>query len=110
VSPPRLKSALWVAAYLRARATQGLPGAVVRKGDETAGSVIVKINLLDGRARIFVATYGFEGERVWMPALSEDPASEPDCDAYIARAISRDGDLWVIEIEDRTGEVGLEGF
>jgi hypothetical protein len=107
---PRLKSALWVAAYLRTRAAEGVPGVVARKGDETSGSVLVRIDLLDGRSRIFSASYGIDGARIWMPALKDDPASDSDVEAYIARSISRDGDLWVVEIEDRTGEPKLEGF
>ncbi len=107
---PRLKSAIWVAGYLRARAAEGLPGVVARKGDETAGTVLVRINLLDGRSRIFAAGYGADGARIWTPALKDDPASDADVEAYIARSVSRDGDLWVVEIEDRTGEPRLDGF
>ena len=107
---PRLKSALWVAAYLRTRAAQGLPGAVMRHGDETSGSVLVRINLLDGRSRIFSASYGLDGARVWTPALKDDPASDADVEAYIERSVVRDGDLWVVEIEDRTGAPKLDGF
>jgi hypothetical protein len=107
---PRLKSGIWVAAYLRRRAAHGVPGFVVRHGDETSGTVLVKINLLDGRARIFAAGYNEHGERVWSPALGEDPAEEADVAAYIERAVGRDPDVWVIEIEDKAGEADLEGM
>jgi hypothetical protein len=107
---PRLKTALWVAAYLRRCMVENIPGVVARKGDETAGSVIVKVNLLDRRARVFVAAYDDAGERIWVSGLKDDPASEPDVDAYIARAISRDPDVWVVEIEDRKGEQRLDGI
>lgn len=105
---PRLKSGIWVAAYLRRRAAQGIPGFVTRHGDETSGTVLVKINLLDGRARIFAAGYNERGDRVWTPALSEDPAPEEDVMAYIERAVKRDPDVWVIEIEDKSGAADLE--
>lgn len=107
---PRLKSSLWVAAYLRRCFTLNLNGVVARKGDETAGSVIIKINLLDGRARVFEAAYDDKGARIWIAGLKEDPAAEPEVDAYIERASKRDPDLWVVEIENRTGEPHLEGF
>ncbi len=107
---PRLKSGIWVGAYLLARAVKGLFGAVVRKGDETAGTVLVRINLLDGRSRLFGAVYGGSGERIWESVLKDDPASDADVEAYITRAVSRDGDLWVVEVDDRSGEAGLEGF
>lgn len=107
---PRLKSAIWVGAYLRRCAGEGANGYVARKGDETSGSVLVRINLLDGRSRVFVATYAGDGNRAWMSALATDPASDADAEAYIARAVTRDGDLWVVEIEDRAGEPRLDGF
>lgn len=107
---PRVKTRIWVAAYLRTRAAQGAFGAVVRKGDETSGTVLVRINMLDGRSRIFSASYSLDGARIWSPALAADPASDADVDAYIARSVARDADLWVVEVEDPTGDAKLEGF
>ena len=46
----RLKSAIWVAAYLRRCQTEGIFGAVRRRGAEEAGAVFVKVALLDGNA------------------------------------------------------------
>ena len=107
---PRLKSGIWVAAYLRRCASANAFAVVARKGDETAGSVIVKVNLLDGRARVFSTAYNEKGERVWLMALKDDPASDADAESYIQRSVSRDPDIWVIEVEDRGGDPRLEGF
>jgi hypothetical protein len=106
----RLKSGLWVAAYLRRCAGENIAGYVVRKGDDTSGTVIVKVNLLDGRARILVAGYDNQGERIWIPGLKDDPAPEADIDAYVVRAVCRDPDVWVVEIENRSGDARLEGL
>src|SRR5260370_6815223 len=54
VSPMRLKSSIWVAAYLRRCQTEGVFGAVRRRGAEEAGAVFVKIALLDGKAMLYV--------------------------------------------------------
>ena len=107
---PRLKSHIWVAAYLRRCAIDNIPAFITRHGDETSGTVLVKVNLLDGRARIFEAAYDDQGDRIWLPALKQDPSSEPEVDAFIARAATRDPDMWVVEIENRSGDARLDGL
>ena len=47
---PRLKAGIWVAAYLARLQGLAIPAFVVRRGDETAGAVLVKCATLDGRA------------------------------------------------------------
>jgi len=49
----RLKSSIWVAAYLRRCQTEGVFGAVRRRGAEEAGAVFVKLALLDGNAMLY---------------------------------------------------------
>ena len=93
---------IWVYALLR-RANQGGAFATVeRRGDSKGGSVLVK--LLDqrtGEARLLAEATRGDGERIWMRPITS--TSEPDLDAYIARAIRIDPDLWVVEIADRQG-------
>ncbi|MBZ0217642.1 MAG: DUF1491 family protein, partial [Fimbriimonadaceae bacterium] len=48
----RLKSAIWVAAYIRRCETSAVPAMVVRRGAESAGAIFIKINLLDRTARL----------------------------------------------------------
>src|SRR3978361_226519 len=52
-SDMRLKSAIWVAAYLRRCQTEGIFGAVRRRGAEEAGAVFVKVATLDGNAVLY---------------------------------------------------------
>src|SRR5437764_9688284 len=54
VSPMRLKSSIWVAAYLRRCQTEGVFGAVRRRGAEEAGAVFVKVATLAGNAMLYV--------------------------------------------------------
>ncbi len=100
----RLRADVWAAALIRRAEAAGAFAAVVQKGDPTAGDVAVKVALLDGRARAFVAQTRLDGGRDWIEPLSDDgPAPEADVDAYLARRREQDPDIWVIEVEDRQG-------
>lgn len=108
----RLASGFWVQAYLRRLSLFDIPAFVTAHGDDTAGAILVKLNTLDGRAKAFMRQYDLmSGDRSWQ-VLAD--GAEPDVDASIARQRSFDSDLWVIEVEDRTGrhlldEDGLSG-
>ncbi len=49
----RLKSAIWVAAYIRRCNGEGAFAAVRRRGAEDAGAIFIKLNRLDGTAELF---------------------------------------------------------
>src|SRR6202000_2022054 len=49
----RLKSAIWVAAYIRRCQTEGIFAAVRRHGADEAGAIFIKVNRLDGRADLY---------------------------------------------------------
>ena len=97
----RLTSEIWVAAYLTRLRLATIPAFIVQKGDGTAGAVLVKLNTLDGSATCFQRSFDLmSGDRQWV-VLAEGP--EHDVDASIAKQRSFAPDLWVIEIEDKTG-------
>ncbi|MGH6777639.1 MAG: DUF1491 family protein, partial [Bradyrhizobium sp.] len=50
----RLKTSIWVAAYLRRCQSESVFGAVRRRGAEEAGTVFVKVTTLDGNAMLYV--------------------------------------------------------
>lgn len=97
-----LSTDIWVSALIRRVEMGGAFATVARKGDPRAGAVMVKVlNRGEGTARLYAEALKADGERVWMrPAAAEQ---EADLDAYLERAIQRDPDLWVVEIEDRHG-------
>ena len=102
----RLTADFWVSAYLARLRLADIPAYVVAKGDPTAGAVIVKCAMLDGKARAFQRSYDLmTGERAWV-MLAE--GAEPEVDAALARQRRNDPDLWVIEIEDRAGRTLLD--
>lgn len=97
----RLTSDFWVSAYLTRLRLADIPVFVTRKGDATAGSVLVKLNTLDGMARAFHRQFDLmSGDRRWV-VLAEGP--EGDVDASLGKQAGFDADLWIIEVEDRQG-------
>jgi hypothetical protein len=109
----RLKSSIWVAAYLRRCQTEGVFGAVRRRGAEEAGAVFVKIALLDGKAMLYVPapqTVYDESrpiERIFMPT-STDPMPEASVEERLVKEIRFDPDAWIVETEDRAGRHFLD--
>ena len=97
----RLAARIGVAAYLRRLELALIPAYVLRRGDETAGAVIVKTARLDGTALARQRSFDPRtGARVWV-VLAEGP--EAEIDAQLARQAQRDPDLWLIEVESRDG-------
>ena len=109
----RLKSSIWVAAYLRRCQGEGVFGAVRRRGAEEAGAVFVKVALLDGTAMLYVPapqTVYDESrpiERIFMP-ISKDPVPEPSVEERLQKEIPFYPDAWIIETEDRAGRHFLD--
>jgi hypothetical protein len=105
----RLPTGFWVMAHVRRCTSAGVPARVVRRGDETRGTVLLKLNQLENGCRLLAQGRNLDGVMGWMGALKGELIPEPEADAYIARAIDRDPDLWVIEIEHREGWHPFEG-
>jgi hypothetical protein len=105
----RLTADFWVAAYRARLEALGIPVYVSRRGDPTAGAVLVKLATLDGQARLFGRMSTLDGTQRW-DIVAE--GAEADVDAAAARAHARDPDLWLVELEDRQGRHLLddEGF
>jgi hypothetical protein len=110
----RLKSAIWVAAYLRRCNGEGAFAAVRRRGAEEAGAIFIKLNRLDGTAELFgpAPQSAFEEahpvDRAFSRCLKDQPAPEAKIEERIVREIRFDPDAWVLEIEDRAGRHFLE--
>ena len=110
----RLKTGIWVAAYLRRCQVEGAAAVLRRRGAEEAGAIFVKVSRLDGTADLYGPApqssfdEGRPSERMFSPALKSLPASEADVEAYLARQLRFDPDLWIVEIEDRAGQHFLD--
>lgn len=90
-----------VSAFLRLCTQSGEAAYVLKRGDETAGAVLVKHLRPDGKAVVYARRYDMDGEIVWERATGEDAVGDKEADAYIDRRVKSDPDLWAVEIESR---------
>jgi hypothetical protein len=106
----RVKSHIWVSAYLRRVNSAFVHAALVRRGDADAGAIYIKVAAHDGTAQVFAPlsaelaemtpsdTLIVEEGRAWQPVYNSS-AGEAEADAYLAKQAGRDPDIWILEVE-----------
>jgi hypothetical protein len=108
----RVKSALWVAAYVRRCHREGAFAVVVRRGAEEAGAITVTVDRLDGTSDLYLpAPQSFfdaaqPEDRLFLRVLER--AGGDDISARLASERKFDPDIWIVTVEDRDGRSFLE--
>ncbi len=112
----RVKSGIWVAAYVRRCQVEGASAVLLRRGAEEAGAVFIKVSRLDGTAEVFgpAPQSAFDEarptDRAFVRCLKMQPAPDAEAESYLARQIKFDPDVWIIEVEDRAGRNFLDSI
>ena len=108
----RLRTDIWVAAYIRRCAIEGAYAVLRRRGAAEAGAVFVKIDRLDGTAALYGPAPQSEArdgiERVFAPVRTEVWSDPADAEARLKKEIAFDPDLWIVEVDDRAGRHFLD--
>lgn len=108
----RLRSDIWVKAYIRRCIGRGAFVAVVRHGDDDAGAIFIRINRLDGTSVLFSpAPAGFAEaatDRQWINSSGGALVPDADAETRLDRERAFDSDVWILEVEDREGRHFLE--
>jgi len=110
----RVKSSIWVAAYIRRCYIEGAFAAVRRRGAEDAGAIFIKLNLLNGTGELFgpAPQSAFDetrpADRAFTYCFSDKTVAEEKIEERLAREVRFDTDVWIIEIEDRAGRHFLD--
>ncbi|MEL6373436.1 MAG: DUF1491 family protein [Pseudomonadota bacterium] len=110
----RLKSELWVQAYLRRCALNDVPAVVLQRGQSDGGAIFVSVLRLDGTGELFgPAPAGLDAaahDRVFELRTPAARVPEAELNRLIARERDFDPDLWVVEIESREGTHHLDDW
>ena len=103
----RLKSAIWVSAYLRLCQVEGAFAAVRHRGAEDAGAIFIKISRLDGTSDLYgpapQTAYDDDHpiDRAFVCSLDRQP--DEKVEERMTRELRFDPDAWIVEAEDRAG-------
>jgi hypothetical protein len=109
----RLKSAIWVSAYVRRCQVEGAYAVVRRRGSEEAGAIIIEVDRLDGQIALFgpapqSAFAEAAPDRAFTPLHAAETIPPAEAEAILARELRFDSDLWIVTVEDRAGRHFLD--
>lgn len=106
----RLRSDIWVAAWLRRCAVEGASAVLRRRGAAEAGAIFVVIDRLNGETALYgpaPQTLAFDlapgVERLFVRLHKAEWVDRAEVERRLSRELDFDGDLWIVEVEDRAG-------
>jgi hypothetical protein len=105
-----VKTDIWVSAYRRRCELAAVPVVIVRKGAPEAGSIFIAIRAAHDEVWLMGPPVGplldEAGERRFELRF-DGPVTQQKVDEYLRRQAEYDPDIWVIEVEDRSGQAFL---
>jgi hypothetical protein len=101
-------SEIWVQAFIRRCQLMGLSAVLVRRGAREAGTIFLTLYVAPRAARLFGPPPGpahdESGERIWGQPLGAAPVAEAEIAQYLARQVSFDPDIWIVDVDDDHGQ------
>ena len=104
----RLRSKIWVQAYLKRLELQSIAAYVTAHGDDHSGAILIKVMKMDGCAKLYQKTFDLQNNRnAWVKILD---GLDAEIDTLLEKQKVNDPDLWVVEIESASGQNFLDEF
>ena len=104
----RLRSKIWVQAYLKRLEIQNIAAYVTAHGDDHSGAILIKVIKMDGSAQLYQKTFDLQSNKNAWVRISE--GLDKEIDSLLEKQKVNDPDLWVIEIESASGQNYLDEF
>ena len=101
---PRLQSSILVGALLRQAESQGGFAAVLAKGDDTSGSVLVILAERGRKLRILERLLQPDGRYSWQVVGEQALANTEETEKFLQRRRNFDPDIWLIELDVPSAE------
>ena len=104
----RLRSKIWVQAYLKRLEIQNIAAYVTAHGDDYSGAILIKVIKMDGFAQLYQKTFDLQSNKnAWVRILE---GLDMEIDSLLEKQKVNDPDLWVVEIESASGQNYLDEF
>ena len=108
----RLRSDIFVSAYIRRCEIDGVFAVLRRRGAAEAGAIIVRIDRLDGTCALYgpapQSLAEDDGVRRFVRMHAAETIDPLAAEERIARELKFDSDLWIVEVDDRAGTPRLD--
>ena len=106
---PRLPARFEVAALIRLAQNGGGFAAVLKGGEETAGTILLVLTENGGNTRVYERMPQTDGSRAWHCSKIEDIENKREFSDYLDRRGAQDPDRWIGELDIANGErlIGL---
>lgn len=96
---PRLTSRMTVDSLVRRAQGAGGFAAVLARGDEQSGAVLLLCTDRGRATALLERTVALDGRYRWSPCGPLDVESEAERESYIQRRLKSDPDLWLLELD-----------
>ncbi|MFD1610205.1 DUF1491 family protein [Sphingomonas tabacisoli] len=96
---PRLTARMTVDALIRRVTAEGGFAAVLARGDDMAGAILLLCSERGEPKALLERTLDGQGNYHWTPCGPQDVESDAIRDGYIQRRRASDPDLWLIELD-----------
>jgi hypothetical protein len=108
----RLRSDIFVAAYVRRRNGENTFTVVRRKGAAEAGTIFIMVDQLNGSADLYgpapQSAFDDTSPERRFQRISKDGDGPAEIEARLQKEQRFDSDLWIIDVEDKTGTHHLD--
>jgi len=100
----RIASATFVAALLRLAERDGGFGAVLAKGDATAGAIIILLSERGQHVDVLERLLQPDGRYGWDSPIGKGGANADELDKFLKKRRRFDPDSWIIELDTASAE------
>ncbi|MBU3076918.1 DUF1491 family protein [Sphingomonas quercus] len=95
----RLPARLIVTALMRRAQAEGGSAAVLARGDDQAGAVLLIVAQRGEITRIIERGHDLDGAELWRDAAPQVLEGKADLNDYLTRRRHADPDLWAVELD-----------